>query len=118
MIEFVSTIDDDADVRVDLRELVSSSGSRIAQAFATAEAFVGGADELEPGVVLLDLQLPGMSGLELLKRLTPKWWYPDQITISGPIGSSGNAANGEPDHQAPMVPSLDRKWCRLQDSNL
>lgn len=43
---------------------------------------------------------------------------PDVITISGPIKPLEIAANAGPDHQAPMVPSLDREWCRLQDSNL
>jgi two-component system response regulator FixJ len=69
MIEFVYIIDDDADVRLDLRELVSSGGGRIVQTFATAEAFLERAPELDPGVVLLDLALPGMSGLELLEQL-------------------------------------------------
>ncbi|MDK2770003.1 MAG: hypothetical protein KYX69_20075 [Sphingomonas sp.] len=43
---------------------------------------------------------------------------PDVITISGPMRPLEIAANGSPDQQAPMVPSLDREWCRLQDSNL
>ena len=43
---------------------------------------------------------------------------PQLITITGPIKSLEIAANGGPDHQAPTVPSLDREWCRLQDSNL
>ena len=43
---------------------------------------------------------------------------PDTITITGPIKSLEIAANDGPDQQAPLVPSLDREWCRLQDSNL
>ena len=43
---------------------------------------------------------------------------PDTITITGPIKSLEIAADGGPDQQAPSVPSLDREWCRLQDSNL
>lgn len=42
---------------------------------------------------------------------------PDTITITGPIKPLEIAANNGPDHQAPMVPSLDREWCRLRDSN-
>ncbi|WP_374943150.1 recombinase family protein [Sphingomonas sp.] len=43
---------------------------------------------------------------------------PDLITISGPIKPLAIAATDGPDHQAPMVPSIAREWCRLQDSNL
>ncbi|RYY28390.1 MAG: recombinase family protein [Sphingomonadales bacterium] len=43
---------------------------------------------------------------------------PDLITITGPIKPLAIAADGDPDHRAPMVPSIDREWCRLQDSNL
>ncbi|MFD1788068.1 recombinase family protein [Sphingomonas floccifaciens] len=43
---------------------------------------------------------------------------PQLITITGPIKPLEIAANSGPDQQAPMVPSLDREWCRLQDSNL
>lgn len=43
---------------------------------------------------------------------------PDVITITGPIKPLEIAANSDPDLQTPMVPSLDREWCRLQDSNL
>lgn len=43
---------------------------------------------------------------------------PDLITISGPLKPLEIAASGGPDQQAPAVPSLDREWCRLQDSNL
>ncbi|MBN2972911.1 recombinase family protein [Roseomonas aeriglobus] len=43
---------------------------------------------------------------------------PNAITITGPIKPLEIAANGVSDQQALMVPSLDREWCRLQDSNL
>lgn len=42
---------------------------------------------------------------------------PQLITITGPIKSLEIAANGGPDQQAPMVPSLDREWCGREDSN-
>ena len=42
---------------------------------------------------------------------------PDVITITGPIKPLEIAVEGAPDQQAPMVPSLDREWCRLQESN-
>lgn len=43
---------------------------------------------------------------------------PDLITISGALKSLEIAVGGARESQGPMVPSIDRKWCRLQDSNL
>jgi site-specific DNA recombinase len=43
---------------------------------------------------------------------------PQRITITGPIKPLEMAANGVPDQQAPMVPPIDREWCRVQDSNM
>ena len=43
---------------------------------------------------------------------------PGTVTISGPIHPLEMAVGEDPEKQAPVVPSLDREWCRLQDSNL
>lgn len=43
---------------------------------------------------------------------------PTTITITGPIKPLEIAANDDPSRGTPKVPSLDREWCRLQDSNL
>lgn len=43
---------------------------------------------------------------------------PAAITITGSIKPLELAANDDSEKMAPMVPSLDREWCRLQDSNL
>lgn len=42
---------------------------------------------------------------------------PESITISGPVKNLELALNGNPEHQAPMVPTFAREWCRLRDSN-
>jgi site-specific DNA recombinase len=43
---------------------------------------------------------------------------PDRITISGRIKPLELVVDDDNDQQTPTVPSLDREWCRLQDSNL
>jgi FixJ family two-component response regulator len=65
----VSIVDDDASVRRALRNLLSSAGFQ-AEVFESAEAFLESGDRESAGCLVLDLGLPGMSGLDLLTRLT------------------------------------------------
>ncbi|MFQ5784530.1 MAG: response regulator transcription factor [Alphaproteobacteria bacterium] len=67
----VFVVDDDEAVRDFLIELISSVGLRVA-AYASAQEFL---DALEPGSLgcaLLDIRMPGMSGLELQKELAER----------------------------------------------
>jgi FixJ family two-component response regulator len=65
----IVVVDDDASVRRALRRLLRSAG-RDVEAFATAEEFLQSTDEETPGCLVLDVHLPGLSGLELQERLT------------------------------------------------
>lgn len=64
----VFIVDDDAAVRDALALLISLNGFR-SSVFATAEEFLAVVDKSARGCVLVDLQLPGMSGLQLLSAL-------------------------------------------------
>jgi two-component system CheB/CheR fusion protein len=64
----IHIVDDDAAIRAGLRRLLEKQGWAVHE-YASAEAFLA---RYAPGAgicVLLDAQLPGMSGLDLLKRL-------------------------------------------------
>jgi FixJ family two-component response regulator len=61
-------VDDDASVRTNLARLMRSAGLP-AQAFASAEEFLAAADTLQHGCLLLDITLPGTSGLQLQAEL-------------------------------------------------
>jgi FixJ family two-component response regulator len=61
-------VDDDASVRTNLARLMRSA-ELPAQAFASAEEFLAMADTLQPGCLLLDITLPGASGLQLQAEL-------------------------------------------------
>lgn len=65
---FVHIIDDDAAVRKSLQRLLRAADVNV-RLHETPEAFLGAAKELEPGCVLLDVQMPHITGLELLERL-------------------------------------------------
>jgi RNA polymerase sigma factor (sigma-70 family) len=65
----VFVIDDDANLRASVCALVSSLGCH-AQGFASAEEFLASRASGERGVAVVDLRMPGMSGLELQEELS------------------------------------------------
>jgi FixJ family two-component response regulator len=60
--------DDDPSVREGLRRLLTSVGFRV-EVFATAQAFLGARCAGAPGCLVLDVRLPGLSGLDLQREL-------------------------------------------------
>jgi two-component system response regulator FixJ len=64
----VHVVDDDAAVRRALVRLLRSEGLE-AVAYESALGVLNAAPSLSSGCILLDLQMPGMDGLELLARL-------------------------------------------------
>ena len=64
----VHVVDDDAAVRESLEALLLVAGFEVAT-YGSAEEFVERAGDWQ-GCLLLDVNMPGMSGLELLERLT------------------------------------------------
>ena len=65
----ISIVDDDRLVREGLIGLIRSAGFAT-QAFASAEEFLSLAHPDDTACVILDVLLPGMSGLELQSQLT------------------------------------------------
>lgn len=66
--ETVYVVEDDESVRKALRRLIRSAGLDVT-AFASAEEFLHAAGQPAPACLVLDLHLPGLSGLELHERL-------------------------------------------------
>jgi FixJ family two-component response regulator len=64
----ISIIDDDDAVRESLRGLLRSVGFAV-EAFASAEDFLSSAQPACTDCLVLDVRMPGMSGLELQRRL-------------------------------------------------
>jgi two-component system response regulator FixJ len=63
----VLIVDDDAQLRDSMTVLLATANIG-AVGFATAEEFLASGGAERPGCVLLDVRLPGMSGIELLDR--------------------------------------------------
>ena len=64
----VAIVDDDHSVQRGLRRLIRSAGWK-ATTFASAQEFLTRSRTESPNCVLLDLQMPGLSGLDLQKRM-------------------------------------------------
>ena len=67
-ISVISIIDDDASVRAATNNLLSSHGYLV-HTFASAEEFLQSARLTDSSCVVADVQMPGMSGLDLLTHL-------------------------------------------------
>jgi FixJ family two-component response regulator len=65
----VFVVDDDPSLRTAVRRLLASVGLR-SQTFATAEDFRREVDLSRPGCLILDVRMPGASGLDLQQQLT------------------------------------------------
>ena len=64
----IAVVDDDASVREGLQSLIRSAGWRV-EAFVSAQEFLARLGAEAPSCVILDLQLPGLSGLDLQNRM-------------------------------------------------
>ena len=64
----IAIVDDDASVREGLQSLIRSAGWRV-ETFVSAQEFLGRLGAQAPSCLILDLQLPGLSGLDLQQRM-------------------------------------------------
>jgi FixJ family two-component response regulator len=64
----VFVVDDDSSVREALRRLITSVGLTV-EVFPTAQAFLKALRPEAPGCLVLDVRLPGLSGLDLQREL-------------------------------------------------
>ncbi len=65
----VFVVDDDEAVRSSLRLLLKSVGLPVSL-HASAQEFLASYDPAQPGCLVLDIRMPGMSGLELQRHLS------------------------------------------------
>jgi FixJ family two-component response regulator len=65
---FVAVVDDEESVRKALIRLLRAANMD-AESFASGEAFLSSLDKFRPDCVVLDLQMPGLTGRDVQKRL-------------------------------------------------
>lgn len=78
----VFVVDDHPGMRKSLRYLIESAGHRV-ETYATAREFLERYDPSERGCLVLDMRMPGMTGLDLLDELANRSDYRPAIMITG-----------------------------------
>ena len=81
MLSVISVIDDDASVRAATNNLLSSHGYQV-HTFASAEDFLQSTHLNHSSCVVADVQMPGMSGLELLTHMRAQGYNVPLIFIT------------------------------------
>ena len=72
----VCIVEDNNDIRQALEQIITmSNGYSLLGSFSSAEAAIDGLPPLKPNVVLMDINLGGMTGIECVKQLKPA--HPD-----------------------------------------
>lgn len=77
----VIIVDDDREMRASLAVLLERSGWSVT-VFSSAQSAFDSLDDVAPDVVLSDVRMPGMSGLDLLEKLTQRDIAPPLVLIS------------------------------------
>jgi FixJ family two-component response regulator len=77
----ISVIDDDASVRTATTNLLSSHGYLV-DTFASAEAFLQSARLNDSSCIIADVQMPAMSGLDLLTHMRARGYAAPFIFIT------------------------------------
>ena len=78
----VHVVDDDASWRVSVQRLLTAAGYRVAL-YASAEQFLESAVPDSPSCVLLDMRMPGLTGLQLQQALAELRRKVSVIFVSG-----------------------------------
>jgi two-component system, LuxR family, response regulator FixJ len=82
LVQTVFVIDDDASIRKSLSRLLRSAGYTT-ETFACAEEFLGRDHFNGIGCLLLDVQMPGLSGIDLQEELSKADYHMPIIFITG-----------------------------------
>ena len=120
----VYIVDDDDALRQSVEVLLEVAGGFATRSFASGEAFLETLAQLEAGCVLLDLNMPGMNGLEVLRRLQAIDGRFETILLTGQgdIGVAVEAMKAgaidfieKPYDNRMLLNALDNGFARIED---
>lgn len=115
-------VDDDLSVRRSLKRLVVAAGYDVRE-FASAQAVLAVADWPDPCCLIVDVSMPGMTGLELLDELRAlhlrapvilSSGYSDSATLARARQADVLAFLAKPFRAESLLPLLQRAMCRTR----
>jgi two-component system, chemotaxis family, CheB/CheR fusion protein len=121
----IFVVDDDSHIRQGLREVLEAHG-RVVEAFATCEAFLAAYQSGREACLILDAYLPGMDGIELVRRLQLAGHKLPIIMITGnsdvPMAIQAMKTGAidfieKPIHREELLSSVERALEQARDSS-
>jgi FixJ family two-component response regulator len=109
-VPLISIVDDDDFFRNSLDNLIRSAGFRV-QGFSSAEAFLDSDQVRDTACLILDVRMPGMSGLELQRQIVA-------ANRRIPIIFVTSHADGDEQAQALQVGAVDYLYKPFREEDL
>jgi AmiR/NasT family two-component response regulator len=117
----VVVADDESIVRMDLREMLESLGYLVVGEAGDGESAVHLARELKPNIVIMDIKMPGMDGIEAGRVLTEErispvlllTAYSQHDLVERAKDAGVMAYIVKPFHEADLAPAIEvalRRW--------
>ncbi len=117
----VIVADDESIVRMDLREMLDSLGYLVVGEAGDGESAVHLSRELRPDIVIMDIKMPGMDGIDAGKILTEEriapvlllTAYSQQDLVERAKDAGVMAYIVKPFHEADLAPAIEvalRRW--------
>ena len=121
----VIVADDESIVRMDLREMLDSLGYLVVGEAGDGESAVHLSRELRPDVVIMDIKMPGMDGIDAGKILTEEriapvlllTAYSQQDLVERAKEAGVMAYIVKPFHEADLAPAIEvalRRWTEFR----
>jgi DNA-binding NarL/FixJ family response regulator len=74
--------EDEAIIRLDLKEMLEEEGFRVVGEASDGEAAIRLAQERDPDVVIMDIKMPGLDGIEASRRLRAQGFEPAILILT------------------------------------